>query len=492
MVTYPAYQVTWDISGDGDTLDSGENISDLNRVLDDPGVTFTRGRDQVRQLAPPAAGRCDLDIDNRSRDYSTENAASPLYGLIGPGGRLTIAATRGATTYPLWAGVVDDVQQDVPGKRVRLPALGTLSRLVGKTVSTPVYQAIRTDQALGYILDAVGWPALERNLGVGKTTLLWWWLDEEDALSAVVRLLNTEGPGAAIYEDGAGKFVFESRHYRLTTARSTTATTTFRDSGTAPYHIAPFGLDAHLKDVINSATIPVNLRTLGGLGVVWSLGATLTLPPYVATQIEVTATSGDPFTGAVTPASGTDYTVTTGSLGAVSLNRTSGARVTLSLTAGAGGATLTGLQLRAQRLTATSVGVRNTIDCAASIARNGLRTLGEGNYPLWGEIDVNVAQDFANAIVAAYRDPRATATVTIQGADDTHLDQCLAREISDRIHVTEYQSGLDSDMYVESLRHTIDGGGRRHTVTLGCEKASAVNQYAVWGSAVWGGSVWAY
>lgn len=489
-MAFPTYSLGVDWNRDGDYSDTGEQV--YSRIREGSGLSCSRGRNQIRELAPPVVGRFDVDLKNTTRDYSTENASSPLVGNLRPGRRVDFSAVHNATTYRLWNGILDDLPQRPVERAVGLPALGTFSRLAGKTVTTAAYQNITTDVAMGYILDAVGWPGGERSLQTGKTTLAWWWLDNEDAFAALVRLMNTEGPGAIFYERGDGYFVFENRHNRLTATRSTVVQGTFTDQRTDPlHHAAPFVFDAHLKEVINSVAIPVNLRTAQALGQIWSLGATLVVPASSSTQIVVAATTGDPFTGAVSPVLTTDYTLVSGSA-TLTLDRTSGRSVTLTVAAGTSGATITGLRVRAQLLTAVQVKVVNTIDCSASIAEFGVQTLTDSSYPIWPELDLQTAQDFANAIAGHYRDPRATATITVFGRDDTHLAQCLGREIGDRIHVNEYQSGLDSDMTIERVEQFLDTAGRRLTTRFGCEKATAVNQYAAWGSAVWGSSIWAF
>jgi hypothetical protein len=489
-MTTPAYALGIDWNADGDWSDTGEQI--FGRVSDVTGITCSRGRTQIRELAPPVVGRFDADLTNTSKDYSTEYASSPLAGNLLPGRRVDWRAVWSATTYRLWSGILDDIPQRPVERRVGIPCLGTLSRLAGKKVTTAAYQSITTDAAIGHVLDAVGWPAGERSLQTGATTLAWWWLDDEDAFSALVRLMNTEGPGAIFYERGDGYFVFENRHNRLTATRSTVVQGTFSDQhGAALHHGLAFDLDAHLKDVINSVAIPVNLRTAQALAEVWALGATLVVPAGGATQIVVSSSDGNPFTAAVAPVLTTDYTLISGTA-TLTLDRTSGRTATLTVTAGASGATITGLRVRAQLLTKVAVQVINTTDCSASIAKFGVRPLSDSAYPIWPEIDLQTAQDFANAIASRYRDPRATATISVYGRDDTHLAQCLGREIGDRIHVLEGQSGLDADMTIERVEHRLDTAGRRLTTKFGCEKVSEINQYAAWGSAVWDASAWAW
>ena len=467
MPTFPQYQFLADWSRNGTFGEVGEDVT--ARVVDDPGFRCERGRDQLRALAPPMAGASAMTLYNRSRDYSPENAASPLAGLLGPGCAVSARATWLATTYHLATTVLDDLPQATTYGRptVDTPALGALSRLAGQPLSTALYTNIRTDEAIAILLDAAGWPAGDRVLSTGRTTLRYWWMDDADALAMLLTLFRTEGPGAALYEDGRGRLVFEDRHYRLLTTRATTSQATFRDSGAAPWHAEPFGYNPGLKDVINAATLEVNRRTVGGTEPIWNAGGDIALGPGESLTIRVVSSDGEPFIEAFTPQVGPDFTVTYGGLASIDLPVPSGASSALTIVAGAGGATLANLQVRGKRLAKQTVRVSNTVDAAASIARHKRRPYDQG---VWPEIDINVARDFCNAIVGAYKDPRPTVSITVEGADDTQLAQILGREISDRVRVVEAMSGLDTEMHIERIGHAVTWGGRKHTATFGCSK----------------------
>jgi hypothetical protein len=486
-VTQAVWTCAVDFADDGTFVGTGEDVS--ARVRSKPGYRTSRGRDQIRALAPPAVGAASFDLDNRSRDYSTENGSSPLVGKLVPGHRVRIQANDG-TLRGVWRGFNADFPQHPQRteKSVSVPCLGPLSFLQGKRPSTQLYANIRTDQALGFLLDAVGWPAGDRTLDTGQTTLLLWWLDgQTDALAMAVKLLNSEGPGAALYESADGKIVFESRHYRLLTSRSTTSQATFGDASIEPKHSPDgFAYEPGLKDVIGSASVSVNRRSLAGVAVVWSFGEPLRLAASEARTFRVQ--SSDPLTGAITPAAGTDYALVSGAV-TPALDRTSGAVVSLTLTAGAGGATLTGLQLRADKYTATAETVTDQI--AASTIQ------GAKDYTLdvWPEMSRNLAQDFVDVIVRAYSSPRATITIALKNANATRLAQMLAREVSDRVTVVESQTGLNAACFVERIEHEVTEAGRFHTARLGLEKISTAmypTDYGVWGTGLFGTAKWGF
>lgn len=451
-----------------------EDISAYVRA--NPGISTVRGRDQIRALAPPMAGSADVDLDNQERYFSPENSSSPIYGYLIPGRKIQVQASESGTVYYLWTGYLDDIPQHPARdqRSVSLPSLGPFSRLAGKKASTALYQSIRTDEAIGYLLDAIGWPAGDRVLDTGKTTLNDWWLQEEDAFTALVTLMNTEGPGAAIYEDGEGSIVFESRHYRLTTSRSTTSQATISDTGTEPLFSAPFSYNPGLKDIINVAQVEVKTReTAGSYTVVWSVGQTVTLAANEVRQY--VAVNTDPFTDALTPVDATDYILTSGSLASITLDRTSGQSCTMTITAGSAGASVTALQLRAKlvSVTATTL-IASTVDTSTSISRYGRQVY---NLSLRAEIATSVAQDLVNAIVGRYQEPRPTVALELNNATSERITQILNREISDRVTYVEAQTGVNHDYHIERIGHKIDEAGLFHRVAFGAEKASTVNYF---------------
>lgn len=482
------YQALVDWNNDGDFSDTGEDVSTRVRGL--PGISIVRGRDQIRVLAPPMAGNIRFDLDNQSGDYSPEKTSGPLYGNLLPGRAMRVKATYSATPYTLGSGLIDDPTQHIEqeAKSVTIAGLGALSRLAGKTVSTPLYSAITVDQAIGYLLDAIGWPAADRVLATGKTTLAWWWLDDEDAFQALVTLLNSEGPGATGYEDTLSRFVFEDRHYRLTTARCTTSQATFRTTGTEPTAQKPISYNAGLQNVVNIATVTQKERSAKTAAAVWSATQTIVMAPGETRTI--VARGSDIFTAARTPtvANG-DITVSAGSFTSTSLDRTSGATCTITLVADTSGATVTALRLWAQLVSVDSTTfASNSVDTSASRVKYGIRP-----YPLntRAEIALNTLQDFCNAIVGLYALPRPVVVITVNNNDAARLTQILNRTLSDRITVIDTASGFSGDVFIERIEHAIQRGGTLHLVNFGCEKV-VDTAYGFWDVGKWDSAVWGF
>lgn len=320
------FKIDWNV--DDLFTGTGEDVSDW--VDGSVGAMWSRGRDQVRQFAPAAAGQAAFALNNISRDYSPGNASSPIAGLVLPGRKVQIETqgtdgegldfvdgtdfefidstsfdTEGTPGRVIWSGLIDDILQHPENRSVGFPCLGNLSKLRGKTVSTALYQNITTSDAISAVLDAAGWPPLARTIQTGLTTLSWWWLDNQDAFDAIEQLRATEGPWASVYEDALGNFVFENRDARMTQTRSTTPQATFTGTG----EITSLVYNPNFKDTVDAAVITINERAMQGQTEVWSLGETLTLTPLQVRRIQIRAS--DPFMSLLTPSPVPNNTVQT-------------------------------------------------------------------------------------------------------------------------------------------------------------------------------------
>lgn len=584
-------QVDW--NNDGDFNDAGEDVT-LDLINTQP-VVCERGKDQIRLLSPPMAGSFNCELNNQSRDYSVENELSPLYGNLLPGRSLRLQfLTSGDVTYPIFNGILDEISQyPAWGRRaVALPALGSLSKLKGKRISTSLYENIDTGTAINHVLTALGWGP-NRSIATGQTILKWFWLENEDAFDAIVTILTTEGPGAAVYENAAGWFIFEDRHYRLTAVRSTSSQFTF--TGYDYISRDNYTYESGVRDIINACEVQVVTRSAKAQSVLWRYGQPLiignnetrtviaqfsdpikdaeTPDPDAGTNavqlIEVLGTAprlrlsfrgqqtGDITTSiqaaleALSSIGSGNVSVTTrlvgsdhwiwavtfqnelghqpiellgasivsdtgkpievrvsddvvgivddfvllaGSLDSITLGRTSGQSIPIEFTAGASGAYVDALQLRGRIVSVDSQQrIANGLDSSGSQDKYGLRSLSPSIRP---EISGEEALQLADNFVRFYQDPRPIISFMVPGIDGTIQLQQLQREISDRIHIEEFQTGVDGDWFIERIGHVMTKGPKLFT-QFGCEKVGNLSagpgpggSGQLWDSAVWDDGTW--
>jgi hypothetical protein len=464
------YKLLIDWIGDGDFTDAGDDVT--LRTLDQrTELTVHYGRDQARQLSPTSPGEAHFELDNRSKDYSPENASSPLVGLVLPGRHVQLQATLAGATTTLFDGYLDDfdVKPDLIERSVDATCTDSLGRLRGVNITTPIYQGIRTGDAIGFLLDAAGWPSAQRDLDSGASFLPYWWIDNGDAYDALMALVDSEGPAALATVDSSGRIVFRDRHHRLTRSASLSVQSTWRGFGAEPLISAPVTYNHGWKEIVNQLNLDVPVRQVdGSASVVWSSQGQISIGAGETVSITARSSSG-PFVGAMIPVQDVDYTALSGSV-TITLSQDSGESTTLQIFS-AGGALLQGMQLQAFAVQSTSIAI--SVEDTTSIGKYGPRAMQVSRLPVWANVYDALA--ILQLIIGKRAERLPTISVTMRGAaNSVRLNQCLTRNLSDRVHVVEGQTGLDADCFIEQISHAIGQGGAEHVTTFGLEKIPAV------------------
>lgn len=520
--------VSWD--GSGDFLGAYDDITP--DVVVDSGISIVEGRQDSMTLSPPRTSDGQVTLWNEDGLYSQERADSPIYQRVIPGRPVRYRAGHGARrlyrshalyrshvpyrgrgVFPLGRHIIRDISQTtgLGDQKVSLTTLGYENVLTRAVVTVGVMAAPRVDQCFTALLDAVSWPADKRSIAVSDTTLLYWWCDERHPWDAMLELLAAEGPGI-FYVDSDGVFRFENRNYRTTATRATVSQASFFDQASGPpslyrshrlyrSHIlyrgrasglwfTALGYDPGFNNIYNRATYATRRRALGSLAVIWSYGTSFALSSGQSRTLIARPTDGNPFQNAVAPVLTTDYTVSGGTV-SITLAASSGLVAFITVTATSGSPTVSDLQLRAQPLTVVSeTVVENNVDASASIAR--FSPIPGENVPItlslngWAEIDVPNAEAVCDAWVTKYQIPRPLVTISIRNADGAHTEQILRRMVSDRLTLSESNTGLAGDVWINSIRRRVaDAFGSTVEAVLSCERVDEVSG-AIWDESLWG------
>ena len=203
-----------DFDNDGQ-YEAAEDVSaDLRRL------EFRRGRGySPLTLWRAATGRATVVLRNTSGDYSPSNRNGPYFGNFRPGRRLRILWAEGSgALVPAWSGFMT-----APDIRPRLSSVNqTLLRAEGPfaILNREIVHVIgalgRTEgDAINAVLDAAGWPAVDRDIDDGVLTELGLhWVGGISALEAMRQVAAT-GLGV-LFEGRDGKVVYQNRRRRLT------------------------------------------------------------------------------------------------------------------------------------------------------------------------------------------------------------------------------------------------------------------------------------
>ena len=223
----------------------------INRIETNRGRTALSDQFQTGSLT--------LRIVDQNGDFNPQNPASPYFTLLTPMKKVQITATYSGTTYPIFSGFITSYVTTYPDDSgfdelaittiqavdaFRLAQLAQISTVTGATAGD--LSGTRINQ----ILDEIDWPASQRDIDTGLTTLQADPGTNRTALQALQ--IATESEYGAIYVDADNNFVFQDRGVTASSIGGTP--TVFADDGTG---IDYFDATWILNDVLifNKATI---------------------------------------------------------------------------------------------------------------------------------------------------------------------------------------------------------------------------------------------
>jgi len=241
------------ILGTNVLADSAAIIVDVSNVVD--SVSIKRGRNA--QADEFQTGTLTLRIVDQNGDFNPQNPSSPYFGLLDPMRKVSISATYGGVTYPMFSGFITSYTTTTPKNAndvvyttiqavdaLRLAQNAQISTVTGATAGD--LSGTRIDQ----ILDQISWPESMRDVDAGLTTMQADPGTARTALAALQTVTNSEY--GAFYVDASGSFVFQDRN--VTTASIAGTPTVFNDNGTdIGYFNAVWRLDDTL--VFNQANV---------------------------------------------------------------------------------------------------------------------------------------------------------------------------------------------------------------------------------------------
>lgn len=426
--------IDWDKNGDWS--DPSEEVS--NDLL--PVLTGERGKDQARIFAPPMAGDFSVELNNESHTYNPYaiGESGPLLLedgttlLLEDGSELLLEGSVldlepgklvrwTVNDVPVWTGISEDMSFALRPQSVRVSALGILSKYNERKVTSPVYQGLRTDQALHVLFDALGHPVADRDFSTGDSVLDWFWLYEANPIQTVNDILNTEGAGASFYEDGQGRLIFENRNYRTENTRASQSQYTFSTIET----VTDFAFHPDYHDITNQCFIDIAHREAQALQEIWALGEELIL---AASETKTfTIRTSDPFINATVPS-------------AVPSDAVQSLAPSATLSSGT-------FKLRYQGATTTAINY-NASAATIQAALEALSTIGSGNVSCDGG-PINT-----NAVLVSF-------IASLGGRDIPDLIETIESTLNPvnvgaTIEVDEITSG-DDPLFVETQRMAASG-----------------------------------
>jgi len=188
---------------------------------------ITTHRGAARELERVEAGTGSITLDNQDGRFTPFNPASPYYPFILPMRRIRISGIWD-TTYRVFTAFVESWPVTFPGEvdtEVRVSLVDGMKMLAVANISGDFSQQ-GSGARIGAILDAVSWPAAERDINVGTATVPAITLPPTSALEHIQQVAHAEGGRFFIGKDG--KAVFREG----TEVNPDISTRTWADNGT--------------------------------------------------------------------------------------------------------------------------------------------------------------------------------------------------------------------------------------------------------------------
>jgi hypothetical protein len=251
--TAQAFIIGEGIFGTNVLADSASLIVDVSNVVD--SVSTKRGRSATADEFQ--TGTLTLRIVDQNGDFNSQNENSPYYSYLTPMRKISISATYGGTTYPMFSGFITSYTTTTPRNAndvvyttinavdaTRLAQNAQISTVTGATAGD--LSGTRINQ----ILNTIAWPSSMRDVDAGLTTLQ---ADPGTARTALAALQTaTNSEYGAIYVDASGSWTFQDR--TVTVASVAATPVVFNDNGSdISYFNAVWRLDDTL--VFNQANI---------------------------------------------------------------------------------------------------------------------------------------------------------------------------------------------------------------------------------------------
>lgn len=494
-------EVDWD--NDGDFLDADEVLTGAGRV---EFIRTSTGRSFPSQLTGKAvAGSLAAGLNNRDSIFSRFKSSSPIFGDLLPGRKVRLRTTAPSAAV-LWCGYLEVLDAHEAARWVRaadLRAVGGLAKLTVDQVRIGMKANRRTDLAIGDVLDGAGWPAGDRALDAGLTTLTRWWAEEEP-LHAIREIEDAEG--GFFYERQTDfALVFEHRQRRLD-ATHQTSQATFTDAVGGVLRYTHLRQPNPLEYVYNEHRTMVTLYTVGAVAVLWTHPEANTSGPAPVLQpgevktfwgsypnpdsptdalavdawtLPLVATT-DYLGNAAADGTGADLT---GSLGVVGTGFGKSVKVEVTNNHATLPVYLTKLTPRGTPVSASD-GVSVEASDSASITKYGRRVFADEAGKFVG--DTEEGESRVKHRLSIWKEPLPVLEMSFSAnASAENMTQALTRRVSDRVTVVSSYLGLSRDFFIEAVRHSI-GADRRHEVTFDLSDAEAVSDFFVWGYSKWG------
>ncbi len=190
----------------------------------------SRGRQH--ELDRMETGTARVVLNNKAGDYWPDNAGGAYAGQVVPGLRVRISTTYQSTVYQVFTGFIErwDHGFRLPGggaATVQITASDGLKLLNSLLLNNAGEAEEASGTRVGNVLDELGWPAADRDLNTGESSVIATGAQENVNALAHLELVQLSELGT-LFVAGDNTMTYRSRH-ALLKAPLTTSQATYGD-----------------------------------------------------------------------------------------------------------------------------------------------------------------------------------------------------------------------------------------------------------------------
>lgn len=463
--------LTFNLEADFDRNGSYETA--LSSYTGKVSVSRGMGRDGQYKV-----GQMSFGVRNDSATFTPEYTSSSLFGQLEPGVPVRLRITHNSIDYSLFAGYMKRTVNKWQSGNVAsadFTAQDLLAYLAGYSTTNVTVAERTTSAALTAIATNIGLSGGDYSFTGGQQTLPYHWSRNQDALSAMMDVVNSE-MGGTLFADGDGVLQFQGRHERL----GVTPDDTWGDGTT----IYPSSIEYEVSDdnLISSVSIQANVFVLDDPNLVVFVASrnkdSTSFSLTAGETYEVELDYAQPITSLTTPVAQTDYQYNTASDG-TGTDETANVDVTVT-DLGAGfrlklvnnsASTVYQMKFQLRGIPLNYVSDRPTFISELSIPGEKIDQSIAMLIP-FADDDVQ-ARNYSQGLLRTYRYPYPRLRLTIPWRDDDAAVAMLTAELGDLIAYTDRSVAVSRSSYVddwwriEALSHDVSANaGNTTQVTL--------------------------
>lgn len=220
--------VTVRVAFDTDPMAAVPTWTDISATT----TSFFSKRGRQHELNRMEGGVAEIDLLNTSGDYWPLNAGGSYFGKVLPGKKVNIRATYNAITYDLFTGFAESWKPGWTSNQIskaKLTVVGINKRFTRHEMNNAGEAQELSGTRIGNVLDEIGWPAADRDLDTGQTTVKA--TGAQVAVNSMSHLFLVQDTEVGIvFLAGDGDVQFQDRYARLI-APYTVSQATFGEDG---------------------------------------------------------------------------------------------------------------------------------------------------------------------------------------------------------------------------------------------------------------------